>query len=54
MDIALQTNVDEIAIFGAASESFSKKNIGCSILESLNRFQDVVQVAKKNKIPVRG
>jgi len=44
----------EIAIFGAASESFSKKNINCSISESLKRFSDVMSAAKDNGVKVRG
>lgn len=44
----------EVAIFAAASESFSKKNINCSIVESLERFRDVMDAAKKAEIPVRG
>jgi hydroxymethylglutaryl-CoA lyase len=46
--------VDEVAIFGAASETFSMKNIGCSIEESLDRFQEVTDAAKLMNIPVRG
>ncbi len=44
----------EVAIFGAASESFSKKNINCSIAESLERFRPVAAEAKKHGIKVRG
>lgn len=51
---ALQTPIEEIAIFGASSETFSRKNINCSIEESLVRFQEVVRTAKKNKRKVRG
>lgn len=43
-----------MSVFGAASESFSKTNINCSIEESMERFEDVVQAAKKMDIPVRG
>jgi len=43
----------EIAIFGAASESFSKKNINCSVKESLHRFEAVMEEAKKHNILVR-
>ncbi|MFC3095843.1 hydroxymethylglutaryl-CoA lyase [Alteromonas sediminis] len=53
-DSALAVNVDEVAIFGAASESFSQKNINCSIAESLARFEAVIDAAKANNIPVRG
>ncbi|KAI8916126.1 isopropylmalate/homocitrate/citramalate synthase [Gorgonomyces haynaldii] len=51
---AMEVGVKEVAIFGAASESFSQKNINCSIAESLDRFQDVMQACKKNNIRVRG
>lgn len=51
---ALAVNVDEIAIFGAASEAFSQKNINCSIDESLARFEPIVSAAKKANIRVRG
>ena len=43
-----------IAVFAAASESFSQKNINCSIAESLDRFHPVVEAAKKGNIGVRG
>ncbi len=54
MSDAIAAGVKEIAVFGACSESFSLKNINCSIAESFSRFQDVIKVAKKNKIRVRG
>ena len=44
----------EVAVFGAASESFSKRNINCSIAESLERFRPVVEHALKDRIKVRG
>ncbi len=44
----------EIAIFGAASETFSQRNINCSIGESLARFRPVVEAAQAERIPVRG
>jgi hydroxymethylglutaryl-CoA lyase len=44
----------EVAVFGAASEAFSKKNINCSIAESLERFRPIVAQAKKHGIKVRG
>jgi hydroxymethylglutaryl-CoA lyase len=44
----------EVAIFGAASETFSRKNINCSIAESLDRFRPVAQAAEKAGIRVRG
>jgi hydroxymethylglutaryl-CoA lyase len=52
-DLAMQVGVQEVAIFGAASESFSQKNINCSIQESLERFAPVVAKAKQHNIPVR-
>ena len=51
---ALLANAGEIAIFGAASEKFSKKNINCTIDESLARFEPVCEAARVHNIPVRG
>eukprot|EP01035_Chromulina_nebulosa_P018604 gene18604-24333_t len=51
---ALKSGVKEIAVFGAASESFSLRNINCSIDESISRFESVCQEAIKNNIRVRG
>jgi hydroxymethylglutaryl-CoA lyase len=53
-DSAMQAGAQEVAIFGAASESFSQKNINCSIQESLERFAPVVEKAKQHNVPVRG
>lgn len=50
----MQHDVKEIAVFGAASEGFSRKNIGCSMAESLERFEDVVSTALDHGIKVRG
>uniref|UniRef100_A0A2K5EMA6 hydroxymethylglutaryl-CoA lyase n=1 Tax=Aotus nancymaae TaxID=37293 RepID=A0A2K5EMA6_AOTNA len=44
----------EISVFGAASESFSKKNINCSIEESMGKFEEVVKSARQMNIPARG
>ncbi|XP_075410170.1 3-hydroxymethyl-3-methylglutaryl-CoA lyase, cytoplasmic isoform X2 [Tenrec ecaudatus] len=44
----------EIAVFGAASESFSKRNINCSIEESMEKFEEVVKSAKHMGLPARG
>ncbi|CAH1774484.1 unnamed protein product [Owenia fusiformis] len=51
---AVSAKADEIAVFVAASESFSKKNINCDIAESLRRSSEVMEAAKRDKIPVRG
>jgi hydroxymethylglutaryl-CoA lyase len=53
-EAAIAADADEVAIFGAASEGFSQKNINCSIAESLVRFEPVMSAAKKANIPVRG
>jgi len=53
-EAAQEAGADEVAVFGAASESFSQKNINCSIGESLERFQPVCDAAKAAGIPVRG
>ncbi len=51
---ALEADAKEIAVFSAASEAFTQKNTNCSIEESINRFQPVLDEAKKTNIPVRG
>jgi len=51
---ALAAGVSEVAIFAAASELFSQRNINCSIEESLQRFAPVVAAAQAAGIPVRG
>ncbi len=53
-EAALAAGAKEIAVFGAASETFSQKNINCSIAESLERFRTVVTAAKEADIKVRG
>ena len=53
-EAALAAKADEVAMFGAASESFSRKNINCSIAESLERFRPVAEAAKAAGVPVRG
>ena len=50
---ALEAKVDQVSIFAAASESFSQKNINCSIRESIERFVPLVEQAKKHNLPVR-
>lgn len=45
---------DEIVVFGAASEAFSRKNINCSIAESIERFAPVVAAAREAGVKVRG
>lgn len=54
LEDALKTSIQEIAIFGAASEGFSKANINCTIEESLTRFSEITQVAKSKKLRMRG
>lgn len=54
LDRALACGVREVAVFGAASESFSRRNINCSIEESLARFAPVVLKARNNGLRVRG
>ena len=51
---AAAAGADEVAIFAAASEAFSQKNINCSIAESLQRFTPVMAAASARGIPVRG
>ena len=47
-EAALAAGVDEVVIFGAASEAFSQKNINCSIAESIARFEEVAAAAKQH------
>lgn len=54
MVAALAAGIREIAVFASASETFSQKNINCSIEESVERFRPVVEMAKSNGIAVRG
>jgi len=53
-EAALAAGATEVAVFGAASESFSRKNINCSIAESLTRFEPVMLAAKAAGVRVRG
>ncbi len=53
-DRALAAGADEVAVFGAASEAFSQKNINCSTAEAIARFEAVVKAAEDNQLPVRG
>lgn len=48
------TGVEEVSVFGAASEAFSQKNINCSIAESLQRFEPVAKHALESGVRVRG
>lgn len=54
LEAALDAGVTEVAVFGSASESFSKKNINCSIEDSLRRFEPVMALAAKENVKVRG
>lgn len=54
LERAIECNVKEIAVFAAASEAFSQKNINCSIDESLEKFKAVTQKALDHNIAVRG
>ena len=51
---AIAAGADEVAVFGAASEAFTQKNINCSIKESLERFVPVIERAREANIRVRG
>ncbi|QYJ87348.1 hydroxymethylglutaryl-CoA lyase [Shewanella mesophila] len=54
LELALDAGADEVAIFGAASQSFSQRNINCSIEASIERFIPVMEAAKAKNIAVRG
>lgn len=53
LEAAIEAGCDEVAVFGAASESFTQKNINCSIAESIERFIPVLEAAKKHDLKVR-
>ena len=53
-EAAVAAGAKEVAVFGAASEAFSKKNINCTIEESLERFRPVVAAARDADVKVRG
>ena len=53
-DAAMEAHADEVAIFGSASEGFSRANINASIAESLERFRPVAEAALARGVPVRG
>ena len=53
-EAARAAGATEVAVFGAASETFSKKNINCSIAESLERFLPITKTAQQHGIRVRG
>ncbi|MFX5817112.1 hydroxymethylglutaryl-CoA lyase, partial [Acinetobacter baumannii] len=52
-EAALEAGVDEVVIFGAASEAFSQKNINCSIAESIERCAEVARAAKDHRKRLR-
>ncbi len=54
LESALAVGVQEIAIFAAASESFTRKNINCSIDESIARYGEVMAQARQHNLKVRG
>ena len=51
---ALAAGVKEVAVFAAASEAFSQRNINCSISESLKRFEPIMEAARNHGVRVRG
>ncbi len=51
---ARAARADEVAVFGAASETFSQKNINCSIADSLDRFRPLCEAAEADRVAVRG
>ena len=51
---ALESGVKEVAVFAAASESFTQKNINCTIEESINRYTEVIEKSLDNGLKVRG
>jgi hydroxymethylglutaryl-CoA lyase len=54
LEQAISTGVKEVAVFIAASETFSQKNINCTIEESLKRVDELLPICKDKNIKVRG
>jgi hydroxymethylglutaryl-CoA lyase len=54
LEMAISSGADEVAIFGSASEAFSKANINCTIDESIRMFRPLMKFAQKHSLPVRG
>ena len=54
LEAAIECDVEEIALFAAASETFSQKNTNCSIDESIERFSEVVSRAQAESMRIRG
>ena len=54
LEAAVAAGATEVSVFGSASETFSQKNINCSIAQSLERFAQVIAAAGKKGIRVRG
>ena len=54
LENAIKAGATEVAIFTAASEAFNRKNLNCSVDESLRKFDDVMAVAKNENVAVRG
>ena len=54
LEAALAVGVKDVAVFTAASESFTQKNINCSIAESLQRFEPLMALAAQHQVRVRG
>lgn len=54
LEAALEAGADEVAIFASASETFSQKNINCSIAESIERFRPVAELCRERGLLLRG
>lgn len=54
LDLAIKSNVKEVAVFVSATEGFSRKNINCSVDESLIRVKKVLDAARLKSVRVRG
>ncbi len=54
LEAAIDASADEVAIFASASETFSQKNINCSIAESIERFRPVAELCRERGLLLRG
>jgi hydroxymethylglutaryl-CoA lyase len=54
LEAAIEAGAKEVAVFSAASETFNKKNTNCTLEESMNRVQAIMDVARQKNVKIRG
>ncbi|XP_043468277.1 hydroxymethylglutaryl-CoA lyase, mitochondrial [Leptopilina heterotoma] len=54
LEKAIEVGAKEVSIFGTPSETFSRKNTNCSVTESMSKMKEIINIAKKNNLKIRG